>query len=246
MDIDVKTLNGEFKLISKNSTYIVEYNNGEIVKVHDIDGNSKEQEFTQLMNNVKNEISEIIDECKIIDNKKIGTITYKNGDKYIGEFSNDGVSFSGIIYYHNGDIYEGSTINNQCHGKGVYVFNDGQKQTGIFENDNLIKGTINTTNKIIILNGDNTGIILYNDGSFYEGGIQNMLKHGKGVVLTNGKNIAGIFDNDNLNGIFKVDNNYVKYVNNKSIYTIKIYDDKIELSHEKYNIIIGDDVQIIK
>ena len=55
-------------------------------------------------------------------------ITYKNGDKYVGETVNGQREGYGIYYYHHGDFYFGRYKNNKPYGYGA-TFTTGNRVT---------------------------------------------------------------------------------------------------------------------
>jgi len=68
-----------------------------------------------------------------------GTMTYKNGDRYEGEFLFAFRSGKGIMKYNNGDIYEGEWKNYLREGKGIMIYNDGSKYEGEWKKGELKK-----------------------------------------------------------------------------------------------------------
>ena len=63
-----------------------------------------------------------------------GTIYYKNGDIYEGEFKNDMFNGIGIYHFKNGDRYEGEFKDGMCNGIGIYYFYNGGRYEGLFKN----------------------------------------------------------------------------------------------------------------
>lgn len=59
-----------------------------------------------------------------------GTYTWKNGNKYIGQFEDGVASGYGIKYYNNGDRYEGYWKGWQHHGQGTMFYADGKVVEG--------------------------------------------------------------------------------------------------------------------
>ncbi len=64
-----------------------------------------------------------------------GTYTYANGNKYIGEFSQNMASGKGVMSFANGDRYEGLFKNNLRNGFGTYKFADGRVYVGEYKDD---------------------------------------------------------------------------------------------------------------
>ena len=67
----------------------------------------------------------------------IGTMIYKNDDKYTGRFSYDLRNGVGELVCGNG-MYKGSFKNDEIHGKGIFQYDDGSIYSGkgifLFEN----------------------------------------------------------------------------------------------------------------
>lgn len=63
----------------------------------------------------------------------IGKFTYKNGDRFIGDFRDGKPNGSGITYFKNGNRYEGDWRNDSPNGKGVMQYQDGKIVGAIWE-----------------------------------------------------------------------------------------------------------------
>jgi len=68
-----------------------------------------------------------------------GTYYSANGDRYAGSFRNGAYEGKGTLYYADGDIYRGSLSNNLYHGRGVYIWADGDKESGFYEEGELVR-----------------------------------------------------------------------------------------------------------
>ena len=87
-------------------------------------------------------------------NNCVGTYTFADGDKYVGEFKNDKWHGQGILTYANGDKYVGGFRKRKAYGQGTFTFASGKKWTGEWDNNKL-----------------NGPAIKYNeDGSIYQEG----------------------------------------------------------------------------
>jgi hypothetical protein len=68
-----------------------------------------------------------------------GTLAFKNGDKYVGQWHADKKHGQGTYFFKNGDKWEGSYVNNKKHGRGVYTWTSGKSQEEVWENGKLAK-----------------------------------------------------------------------------------------------------------
>ena len=64
-----------------------------------------------------------------------GSIQYRNGDSYVGDFSGGVFHGSGVYLWVNGDKYEGQFIGGKKHGIGNIKYSAGEEYTGEFKND---------------------------------------------------------------------------------------------------------------
>ena len=69
-----------------------------------------------------------------------GTMTFNDGNKYVGEFKDNQYNGFGKFYKNDVLVYEGNYINNNKEGKGIYYYSGGNKFEGDFKND-LENGT---------------------------------------------------------------------------------------------------------
>ena len=66
-----------------------------------------------------------------------GTFTWGNGDKYVGKYQDGKRHGEGTYTYASGNKYVGRWKNGNYHGQGTYTFADGSKEVGEWENDKL-------------------------------------------------------------------------------------------------------------
>jgi len=115
-----------------------------------------------------------------------GVMTYAStGDKYEGEFADDEITGNGIYTYANGDVYTGSILSGKMHGNGVIIFASGDKYEGSFSNG--------------LRNG--SGVYTWKSGAKYDGDFVNDVKSGSGkMYYANGDYYEGQFVNDKRQG----------------------------------------------
>jgi len=65
----------------------------------------------------------------------LGTYTYANGDKYVGEFKHGSNHGQGTYTYANGDKYVGKYKDGKKHGQGAYISANGNKYVGEHKDD---------------------------------------------------------------------------------------------------------------
>ena len=68
-----------------------------------------------------------------------GTLTYKDGSKYVGWFKNGKFSGQGIFKWLDGVKYVGEFKAGKRHGQGTYLWLDGTIDNGIWKKGKLIK-----------------------------------------------------------------------------------------------------------
>ena len=102
--------------------------------------------------------TKILDSLKYILYKSIndknhgqGTITYSNGNKYVGEFLKGKFHGQGTYSYANGDKYDGEWKNYKKHGQGTFIDANGNKYVGEWKKGNMHgQGTITTADGTVI------------------------------------------------------------------------------------------------
>ena len=136
----------------------------------------------------------------------IGKVTYPNGDKYEGEFSNGKRSGHGNYLHTNGDKYVGDHKNDNPHGKGTYTWVGGEVYVGDYKN-----GVAEGKGTLKFVDGDTYegefkqdkkhgfGTYQYADGSKYVGEYKFGEMHGQGTYTW----VGGEFDGDKYVGEYK-------------------------------------------
>ena len=117
-----------------------------------------------------------------------GTFTWPNGDKYVGEFDEDGrVTGKGILTWPNGEKFVGEVIKAKP-SKGTYTWPNGNKYVGEFKNDEK--------------NG--SGTFTWPDGEIYVGEFKDGWRTGKGTyTFSNGDKYVGGFKKNKHHGYGK-------------------------------------------
>lgn len=114
------------------------------------------------------------------------TITYENGDTYVGE--HDGFVPNGegtLTVLDTGDVYSGTFISGKMNGYGVITYGQGDRYEGNLR-DGLYYGEGKYTRA---------------DGSTYEGNFLDNMKHGKGIYRwASGSVFIGTYDNELKSG----------------------------------------------
>lgn len=139
---------------------------------------------------------------------KDSTITYSNGDVYVGEMSNGFPNGQGKMSYYNGDIYEGSYVNGVIEGKGKFTYAGGDVYEGDFKDGGstgigVYTEADGTTHEGPFTDNMKNGIFktTYGDGSVFEGNYVNDAKTGAGkYTFASGDVYEGNFENDRFSG----------------------------------------------
>ena len=67
-----------------------------------------------------------------------GTLTYANGDTYVGGWQNDKWHGQGTFTFPSGEKHVGKWKNQLPNGQGVHTYTDGRNEEGIFENGEFL------------------------------------------------------------------------------------------------------------
>jgi len=119
------------------------------------------------------------------DEKTIGTFRWKGGDTYTGEWKASLMHGKGTYTYKNGRMYEGEWVSGYKQGYGVFTWPNGDKYEGFFLKDQC----------------HGPGKMTYADERVYKGEWAQNKKHGYGCMsLPNGEKIQGFWSNNILNG----------------------------------------------
>ncbi len=155
-----------------------------------------------------------------------GTMKYKDGDIYEGEFKNGEpfkgtmkytsgnifkgdfkycIPFKGTMEYISGNIFEGEFVKDGFNGKGIMQYANGDKYEGEFMDSYEI----------------GYGITYYANGDKYEGEWRDGLYDGMGILYTkNGPIYKGYWKEGKQHGIQIIDGVYSLYNNDTRIKTI--------------------------
>ena len=147
-------------------------------KLNDIAGN----------NNISYKITKLIDLYNKMSNNEQDnsrTVTYENGEKYVGDLKNGLKNGKGIYLYANGNRYEGDWKDDKREGRGKFIFVNGDIFEGECKNDKA--------------NGK--GVKYFNNGDKYEGDWKDDAMEGRGILYSaNGSKFFGEFKNNNVEG----------------------------------------------
>jgi hypothetical protein len=109
----------------------------------------------------------------------IGTYTYPDGRKYVGEWRNGSRNGHGTMTWPDGAKYVGDWRDDDLNGQGTYTFRDGRKYVGGFRDSRY--------------NGK--GAFSYPDGAKYVGEFRDGKENGKGTYrFPNGEKYVGDLD----------------------------------------------------
>ena len=144
-----------------------------------------------------------------------GTMKYKNGDFYDGNWMDDRKNGKGIMRYANGDVYEGEWFVDVIFGKGLMRYNNGDVYSGdlyplnslnqksIKEGPNGYGPSRDNKGKVIYITerSPGNGTMAYANGDFYTGEWINDLRHGNGTMsYANGDIYAGKWEKNVRHG----------------------------------------------
>ncbi len=135
-----------------------------------------------IFNNGDKYIGEYNDEGIINGN---GTYIFKNGNKYIGELKMGAFEGKGKLIYNNGDIYDGNWLNDKKEGLGKYTYSNGDIYEGNFKSGYMMgKGKLSISNGNIYI------------GEF----VKNKMSGNGKYYYENGAIYEGQFQDDKFNG----------------------------------------------
>jgi hypothetical protein len=110
-----------------------------------------------------------------------GTETYANGTKYVGQWKDDNYNGQGTLTQSNSDKYEGQWRNGKPHGQGTDTHADGRKYVGEFKYGKR--------------NGQ--GTFTFSDGRKYVGEFKDENFHGQGIfTAADGKRQEGFWEDN--------------------------------------------------
>jgi S1-C subfamily serine protease len=119
-----------------------------------------------------------------------GTHSFANGNKYTGEFGNGRPNGRGTLTYANGDAYVGKFVNGRPNGRGAITYRNGDKFVGIIlEYFQASEGGPFLPVK--------QGFKTFDNGDKFTGEFMGNTRHGKGVhTYADGRVKEGVWDND--------------------------------------------------
>ena len=133
-----------------------------------------------------------------------GTMTYADGDKYVGEWLNDKRTGQGTYTFASGNKYVGEFLNDKRHGYGLEIKTDGTEYLGEWENNVIIRQISINNPRNECFYGDcinGFGVYTWESGHRYEGDYLNGKRSGQGVYLwPSGQKYLGRFQDGNYHG----------------------------------------------
>ena len=150
----------------------------------------------------------IINEFNVIEsNENLKEFIFDNGDKYRGEYNDEGIMHgNGTYTFKNGNIYVGELKMGVFEGKGKLIYKNGDFYEGNWLDDNK----------------EGEGKFTYANGNIYEGNFRLGYMEGKGKLsISNGNIYIGEFEKNKMSGFGKY------YYKSGEIYEGQFKDDKI-------------------
>ena len=128
-----------------------------------------------------------------------GTLTYKNGNIYQGNWSNGACDGKGVKMFANGDCYMGDWSQGKRQGKGEYRFIGGHKYNGEYFGDQCHGKGVLTTAEGDVFDGEwfagkkhGPGVERMSTGQCFQGTWITGKKHGKGTtIMPDGEVVVG-------------------------------------------------------
>lgn len=135
----------------------------------------------------------------------MGTLTWDDGDQYVGEFKFDEKT-NGTFRWKGGDTYTGQWKNSLMHGIGTYTYKNGRRYEGEWSvGYKQGYGVFSWPNRDIYVGEfhkdvcHGVGIQSYSDGRIYKGQWAQSRKHGYGTLrLANNEKIEGQWSSNRL------------------------------------------------
>lgn len=138
----------------------------------------------------------------------MGTLTWDDGDQYVGEFKNDEKT-NGTFRWRGGDTYTGEWKQSLMHGRGTYTYKnrrtyEGEWVAGYKQGYGIFTWPIGDRYEGHFHKDQchGVGIMSYADGRVYKGQWAENKKHGFGTMkLANGDQIQASWVENSLNGM---------------------------------------------
>ena len=102
-----------------------------------------------------------------LDYNGYNEVTFENGDKYHGEWTDGVINGNGSFYFSNGDSYVGEYKDGKMHGKGVFTWVNGDVYNGEYKNDLM----------------DGHGEFTWANGDKYIGNYSEDTRNGAGIMV---------------------------------------------------------------
>lgn len=133
-----------------------------------------------------------------------GTMTWRNGDKYVGKIFWDEREGLGLMIYANGDKYVGQWEDDKRNGKGTMTYKNGRVEKGIWKDGKLVSSTSTnsqTTNTTTTQPQSPIVTKTYDNGDKYVGQMKDGKYNGQGTYTwANGNKYVGEYKDGKRNG----------------------------------------------
>jgi len=180
-DGSVDTYTGEFWEGKRHGQGVFQYANGDIYEGKWLRNNLKEGVVTYKNND------KYVGNFKCNEKTNLGIMSYANKDKYQGDWQDGKKHGLGKITFSNLDVYEGEFFSDEITGHGTMKYAGGNKYTGQWLNGKPCgKGELSIKNKgIVKWNDDDRKIVNFTNlaGDEYHGEWQDENPHGLGKFI---------------------------------------------------------------
>lgn len=112
-----------------------------------------------------------------------GQFTYKDGEKYVGEWQENHLNGTGELHVPNEGNYQGEFLSSEKNGEGTFTWDDGVIYQGEWKDDKMCGQGTYTTPEGVVYSGT------FNDNVFYDGSCKFKNNTGEYVLTYKSGNI---------------------------------------------------------